>query len=79
VPADRPGQANGRLAGLFAGRFAKGRQLTKEAASQISDLQFTQAYRVPFRRVSITARSFLQNSFSTRGVIHLTVRINNRC
>jgi glutamate-1-semialdehyde 2,1-aminomutase len=37
-----------RLAATFGERFAKGRQLTKEAAGQISDLQFTQVYRVPF-------------------------------
>ena len=38
-----------RLAKLFEGRFAKGRQLTLQAAQQISDLQFTQSYRVPFQ------------------------------
>ncbi|SDS89552.1 aminotransferase class III-fold pyridoxal phosphate-dependent enzyme [Bradyrhizobium canariense] len=38
-----------RLAGLYQERFAKGRQLTAEAAGRISDLQFTEAYRVPFQ------------------------------
>ena len=38
-----------RLAALYKERFAKGRQMTSEAAGQISDLQFTQAYRVPFQ------------------------------
>src|SRR6201993_667607 len=56
-----------RLATTFAERFAKGRQLTKDAAGQISDLQFTQAYRVPFQfsrlvRENLGAGSFLQAS-----------------
>src|ERR1700736_6863531 len=36
-----------RLASLYKDRFARSRQMTSEAASQISDLQFTQAYRGP--------------------------------
>jgi glutamate-1-semialdehyde 2,1-aminomutase len=56
-----------RLATTFAERFAKGRQLTKDAAGQISDLQFTQAYRVPFQfsrlvRENLGAGSFMQSS-----------------
>ena len=56
-----------RLAAVFAERFAKGRELTKEAAGQISDLQFTQAYRVPFPfsrlvRENLGAGSFMQSS-----------------
>src|ERR1700756_5121670 len=56
-----------RLAATFGERFAKGRQLTKEAAGQISDLQFTQAYRVPFPfsrlvRENLGAGSFVQSS-----------------
>jgi glutamate-1-semialdehyde 2,1-aminomutase len=56
-----------RLAATFGERFAKGRQLTKEAATQISDLQFTQAYRVPFPfsrlvRENLGAGSFMQSS-----------------
>jgi glutamate-1-semialdehyde 2,1-aminomutase len=38
-----------RLARLYGERFAKGRQLTLEAAEKISDLQFTESYRVPFQ------------------------------
>lgn len=38
-----------RLAGLYKERYAKGRAMTSEAASRISDLQFTRAYRVPFQ------------------------------
>jgi glutamate-1-semialdehyde 2,1-aminomutase len=56
-----------RLATLFEERFAKSRQATKEAASQISDLQFTQAYRVPFQysrlvRENLGSGSFMQAS-----------------
>jgi glutamate-1-semialdehyde 2,1-aminomutase len=56
-----------RLAATFGERFAKGRQLTKEAAGQISDLQFTQVYRVPFQFSRLVcenlgAGSFMQSS-----------------
>ncbi len=37
------------LAGLYRDRYPKGRQMTEEAAERISDLQFTEAYRVPFQ------------------------------
>ncbi|SHK04558.1 glutamate-1-semialdehyde 2,1-aminomutase [Bradyrhizobium lablabi] len=56
-----------RLAGLYEDRFARSRQMTKEAAGQISDLQFTQSYRVPFQysrlvREHLGAGSFMQAS-----------------
>jgi glutamate-1-semialdehyde 2,1-aminomutase len=56
-----------RLAALYQERFAKGRQITSEAASHISDLQFTQAYRVPFQysrlvRENLGAGSFMESS-----------------
>src|SRR5882672_9102669 len=38
-----------RLAGIYQDRYPKGRQMTAEAAEHISDLQFTEAYRVPFQ------------------------------
>jgi glutamate-1-semialdehyde 2,1-aminomutase len=38
-----------RLSGLYQQRYACGRQKTLEASSRISDLQFTEAYRVPFQ------------------------------
>ena len=38
-----------RLAELYRTRFAETAQLTAEAADDISDLQFTGAYRVPFQ------------------------------
>jgi glutamate-1-semialdehyde 2,1-aminomutase len=38
-----------RLAALYEDRFARGRQMTAQAVARISDLQFTEAYRVPFQ------------------------------
>jgi glutamate-1-semialdehyde 2,1-aminomutase len=38
-----------RLAQLYRERFAETRRLTVEAREGISDLQFTDAYRVPFQ------------------------------
>jgi glutamate-1-semialdehyde 2,1-aminomutase len=56
-----------RLAALYKDRFARSRQMTSDAASQISDLQFTQSYRVPFQysrlvREHLSAGSFMQSS-----------------
>src|SRR6266481_5524844 len=56
-----------RLGALYEHRFAKSRQMTSEAARQISDLQFTQAYRVPFQysrlvREHLGAGTFMQSS-----------------
>ncbi|SHH89819.1 aminotransferase class III-fold pyridoxal phosphate-dependent enzyme [Bradyrhizobium erythrophlei] len=38
-----------RLAGIYKDRFAKGRELTRQVSEKISDLQFTENYRVPFQ------------------------------
>jgi glutamate-1-semialdehyde 2,1-aminomutase len=56
-----------RLSALYEDRFARSRQMTSEAASRISDLQFTQSYRVPFQysrlvREHLGAGSFMQAS-----------------
>src|SRR6202171_280779 len=56
-----------RLAGLYQERFAKGRQMTLQAATRISDLQFTEAYRVPFQysglvREHLGAGAFMQSA-----------------
>ncbi|WP_410052012.1 aminotransferase class III-fold pyridoxal phosphate-dependent enzyme [Bradyrhizobium sp. SZCCHNS30592] len=56
-----------RLGTLFQEKFAKSRALTAEAASRISDLQFTQSYRVPFQysrlvKEQLGAGSFMQAS-----------------
>ena len=56
-----------RLAALFQQRFARSRQATAQALVGISDLQFTQAYRVPFPysrlvREHLSTGSFMQAS-----------------
>ena len=56
-----------RLAGIYQDRFARGRQMTAQAATHISDLQFTEAYRVPFQysrlvREHLGAGAFVQSS-----------------
>jgi glutamate-1-semialdehyde 2,1-aminomutase len=55
------------LARLYQQRFAKGRQMTVQASSRISDLQFTEAYRVPFQysrlvREHLGTGAFMQSS-----------------
>jgi glutamate-1-semialdehyde 2,1-aminomutase len=56
-----------RLAGLYQDRFAKGRQMTSQASTRISDLQFTETYRVPFQysrlvREHLGTGAFMQSS-----------------
>ena len=56
-----------RLTGIFKQRFAKSILLTSEAAQNISDLQFTASYRVPFQfndyvSKHLKAGSFMQSS-----------------
>jgi glutamate-1-semialdehyde 2,1-aminomutase len=56
-----------RLARLYQERFAQSRQKTSQASRQISDLQFTEAYRVPFQysqlvREHLGAGAFVQSS-----------------
>src|SRR4051794_4811214 len=56
-----------RLASLYEQRYAKGRQMTAEAAAHISDLQFTESYRVPFQysrlvRENLGTGAFMQSS-----------------
>jgi glutamate-1-semialdehyde 2,1-aminomutase len=56
-----------RLARLYEDRYAKGRQLTAEASSRISDLRFTETYRVPFQysrmvREHLSTSAFMQSS-----------------
>ena len=56
-----------RLAAMYRERFAETRRLTAEAAEGLSDLQFTDAYRVPFQyrrtvREHLRAGSFLASS-----------------
>ncbi len=56
-----------RLAAVFAERFRKTAELTREIAGGVSDLQFTSRYRVPFQfsgfvRRHLTAGAFLESS-----------------
>src|SRR5882757_6515726 len=56
-----------RLARLYEQRYANGRQMTAEAAGYISDLQFTENYRVPFQysrlvRENLGTGAFMQSS-----------------
>jgi len=56
-----------RLAGLYEARFRETSRLTAEVASRISDVQFTDAYRVPFQysryvRRHLRIGTFLQSS-----------------
>ena len=56
-----------RLAAVYEERYAKGRQMTAEAAEHISDLQFTEAYRVPFQysrlvRENLGTGAFVESS-----------------
>ena len=56
-----------RLSANFKGRFAKTLEATAEVADGVSDLQFTDAYRVPFQysrfvRQHLPLGSFLQSS-----------------
>ncbi len=56
-----------RLAELYRERFAETAKLTAEVAEDISDLQFTDAYRVPFQfsrfvRQHLKSGAFVQSS-----------------
>jgi glutamate-1-semialdehyde 2,1-aminomutase len=56
-----------RLAGLYKQRYARGRQMTAAAAERISDLEFTETYRVPFPysrlvREHLGTSAFMQSS-----------------
>ncbi len=59
-----------RLAGFWRQRFARTLTLTAEAASGVSDLQFTAAYRVPFQFSRLVWRHLPTGSFlaSSSGV-----------
>src|SRR3982074_1488721 len=55
------------LVRLYQERFARGRQMTLQASTRISDLQFTEAYRVPFQysrlvREHLGTGAFVQSS-----------------
>ena len=55
------------LARLYEARYAKGRQMTAEVSGRISDLQFTESYRVPFQfsrlvRENLKTSALMQSS-----------------
>jgi len=58
------------LAKLYAERYAKGRAMTAEAATGLSDLQFTRAYRVPFQFSHLVQKNLGTSAFveSSSGV-----------
>src|SRR4029077_20770038 len=60
-----------RLAQLYRERFSETRRLTAIARESISDLQFTDAYRVPFQYSRIVRENLLAGSFlrSSHGVM----------
>ena len=69
-----------RLTELYRARFAQTIRLTGEVAESISDLQFTDAYRVPFQfsrfvREHLNAGAFVQSSCG----VTLTDLDGNRC
>lgn len=56
-----------RLARLYEERYARGRAMTAEAVERISDLQFTESYRVPFQysrlvRDNLGTGAFMESS-----------------
>jgi glutamate-1-semialdehyde 2,1-aminomutase len=56
-----------RLSGFYAQHYAKGRAMTAEVSNHISDLQFTETYRVPFQysrlvRENLATSAFMQSS-----------------
>src|ERR1700694_5568705 len=61
-----------RLARLYQERYARGRQMTLQASEKISDLQFTEAYRVPFQysrlvREHLGTGTFMESSAGVAG------------
>jgi len=69
-----------RLSALFARRYAETARLTEEIRDGVSDLQFTDAYRVPFQfsrlvRRHLPAAAFVQSSAG----VTVTDLDGNRC
>src|SRR5436190_19271924 len=54
-----------RLGSLYQERYAKGRQMTAEAALRISDLEFTETYRVPFPYSRLVREHLSSSAFVT--------------
>ncbi|MGZ5872671.1 MAG: aminotransferase class III-fold pyridoxal phosphate-dependent enzyme [Bradyrhizobium sp.] len=65
--ATRRKEAFFALARLYEERYARGRQMTAEVSRRISDLQFTETYRVPFQysrlvRQHLSTGTFMESS-----------------
>jgi len=78
--ADRRRAGFMRLSHVYRDRFAETRRLTAEVKDGISDLQFTEAYRIPFPygrivRENLSAGSFLKSSSG----VTVTDLDGNRC
>ncbi|MFH1343736.1 MAG: aminotransferase class III-fold pyridoxal phosphate-dependent enzyme [Pseudomonadota bacterium] len=54
-----------KLAALYKERFPKGRQMTLQASERISDLQFTETYRVPFQYSRMVREHLGTSAFMT--------------
>src|SRR5256885_11960585 len=52
-----------RLAGVYRHHYATGRQMTAEAATRISDLEFTETYRVPFQYARLVREHLSSSAF----------------
>ena len=69
-----------RLSRLFRTKYQRTLQQTAEAARHISDLQFTEAYRVPFQFSRLARTSFPMGSFlSTSEGVKVTDLDGNVC
>jgi len=61
--AARRGAGFMRLAGLYASRYPRTLELTREARGALPDLEFTSAYRVPFQYREIVGRHLQVGAF----------------
>ena len=77
---DQRRAAFARLTSLYAARFAKTVQQTREVEGEISDLQFTSRYRVPFQFSRYVRQHLGSGSFavSSRGPITTDLDGNQR-
>lgn len=60
-----------RLADLYSNRYARTLDLTAKATELISDLQFTEAYRVPFQFSRHVRRHLPVGAFLELSLIHI--------
>jgi len=73
-------RAFGALVAQYALRFSKGRQASLEVASGLSDLQFINAYRIPFQFRQLVGEQLKAGSFSNSSAgVTLTDLDDNCC